>query len=215
LLGLLLAFMKREPQDGYWTVWAGIWAIASVVLPMFVVYHPGYLFPLTLGVLVLAGRGIGVVYDALKPSYSLAAYAWVGLMCLINLPSVVSYYADGNRADLRTPGAFVSKQWEPRDRVVTYSPRLLKRYVAPGIQPEVMKISDPLSDLRRLTRSPERLWIVMPSTRIGKPEPLAYWLGQHCSLEWWHRSRRFDYEENIMEVYLYTPGERSSLAQRE
>src|SRR5262249_37189039 len=54
LLGVVAALRRRGEQDGYWLVWAGLWAVATVLMPFVVAYHPGYVFPLTLGVLVFA-----------------------------------------------------------------------------------------------------------------------------------------------------------------
>jgi hypothetical protein len=205
LLGLLTVGRWNREQAGYWIAWSVLWATASVVLPFLVSYHPGYVFPLTLGVFVLAGQAIAVVYEALRPQYALAACCWVGMTCLFNLPSVVSHYADGSRGDLRSAGEFVTQNWQPGDRVAAFSPTLLRHYVAPGIDPIGLKSSDSVTHLRKLGRSPERLWVVVHSSRGGKPENLADWLGKHCTLEMSRRSRRIDYHENVTEVFLYEP----------
>lgn len=204
-VGLLTSARGDPAQAGYWITWAALWAVAAVLLPFFVAYHPGYVFPFTLGALVLAGRAIAVIYEALRPQYALAAGVWLGVTCLFNLPSVVSHYADGSRGDLRSAGEFITENWQPGDRVAAFSPRLVKHYVAPGIEPIGLKTSDPVPDLRKLSRTSERLWIVVPSSRGGKPERLAEWLGKHCTLEMARRSKRIDYHENVTEVFLYEP----------
>jgi hypothetical protein len=205
LLGLLTMGQRDREQASYWIAWAVLWCAASIILPFFVAYHPGYVFPLTLPALVLAGQAIAAIYEALRPQYALAACAWVGVTGLFNLPSLVSHYADGSRGDLRSAGQFVSRNWQPGDRVAAFSPTLLRHYVAPGIEPAALSLSDPITHLRKLGHGPERLWIVVPSSRGGKPERLADWLGKHCSLEMSRRSQRIDYHENVIEVFLYEP----------
>jgi hypothetical protein len=213
-LGVVAVWKQKDEQSSYWAVWAVVWMGASLALPFLVSYHPGYVFPLTLGALVLAGLAISSIYEGLRQHNAAAAYAWIGLTCLFNLPSLVSHYADGSRLDLRTPAEFVSRQWQPGDRVSTFSPRLFRHYAAPGIETIGMKISDPVADIQKLARGPERLWIVVPSTRTGKPPALADWLGKHCSLELYRRSQRIDYHENITEVYLYVPPLREAIVER-
>jgi hypothetical protein len=172
-------------------------------LPLVVSYHPGYIFPLTLGVLVLAGRAVALVYEALAAQSAPAGYAWLASACLLNFPSLVSHYSDGSRVDYRTGAQFVSAHWQPGDRVATTSPMLLKHYLAPGIEPEVIPCSNALPKLRQLARGPGRLWIVVTSPRGGKPEDLARWLGTRCAQELHACGRRLDYYENVTEVFLH------------
>jgi hypothetical protein len=68
-----------------------------------------------------------------------------------------------------------------------------------------MRIGDPVGDLRRLSRGNERLWVVVPSGRDGKPDDLGHWLGRHCSQQLLVRHKRYDYYDNVMEVFLFTP----------
>jgi len=204
-LGILSIWKQGDIQTWYWSAWAAVWAGATVVLPFVVAYHPAYVFPLSLGVLVLAGRSIALIYEALREHNVPAAVAWLGLTCVLSLPSLVSYYADGSRYDFRAPAEFVSKHWQPGDRVGSFSPRLLRHYSKDGIEPIGLRVSHTLADVQKLSHQGERLWIVIPSSRSGKPEDLDRWLGRHCSLQMRHRPKRFDYYENVTEVFLYEP----------
>jgi hypothetical protein len=205
LLGIIGACKRRGEQDSYWLAWAGLWASATLVLPFCVQYHPGYIFPLTLGALVLAGRAVAQIYEALQRQNVVAARAWLGLAVLLNLPGLVSHYVDGSCFDFRTSAHYVSAHWQPGDRVATASPTLLKHYLADGIEPLPVKGTDPVPKLRQLARDPGRLWIVFPSARSGKPEALREWLGRNCSQRLMLCKNRFDYYQNVTEVFLYEP----------
>jgi hypothetical protein len=207
LLGAVSAVKRRGEQDGYWLTWATLWAAVTLLLPFVVQYHPGYVFPLTLAVLVLAGRAIALVYENLRTQNALAAAAWLGLAALLNLPGVVSHYRDGSRYDFRGSAEYVNAHWQPGDRVATASPTLLKHYLADGIEPVVFKGTNPLPRLREFARGPGRLWIVFPSSRAGKPEALRDWLGKHCAQHLVLCQKRFDYYEYVTEVFLYEPSD--------
>ncbi|MBY0521843.1 MAG: glycosyltransferase family 39 protein [Gemmataceae bacterium] len=205
LLGFLLLCRNGDALDCYWASWAAVWAGASVLLPLVVAYHPAYVFPLSLGVLVLAGRAVAQVYEGLRTQSAMAGYAWVALACLFSLPSLVSHYSDGSRLDYRTPAEHVGARWQPGDRVAAVSPGLLQHYTRSGVEPIGINADNPVPALRRLAQGEGRLWIVVPSFRGGKPEPLRKWLGTHCSQELRTCGKRFDYYENATEVYLYVP----------
>jgi hypothetical protein len=211
LLGTLTAWKRGTEQDGYWLTWTALWAGCTLLLPVFVVYHPGYVFPLALGVLVLAGRAIAQIYDSLRIQNPAAAYAWLGLAVAMNLPSLVSHFSDGSRYDFRTPARHIVAHWQPGDRIASPSPRLLKHYLGHDLEPIGVKGTNPLPRIQRLTDEPGRLWIVVPSSRDGKPENLRRWLGTHCSQQMALCRKRFDYYEYVIEVYLYDPPPRGPL----
>lgn len=206
-LGAFSAIRRWGEQDGYWLAWAGLWGVVTVVLPLIVVYHPGYVFPLSLGAMVLAGQAVAQIYEGLRAQNRLAAGAWVGLAAMMSLPGVVSHYVDGSRFDFREPAQHVSAHWQPGDRLAGTSSLLLRHYLPEGIEPIPVKGTDPVPHLQRLAREPGRLWIIFPSGRGGKPEALRAWLGKNCKQQLVQCKKRFDYYENTTEVYLYEPPE--------
>jgi hypothetical protein len=195
----------RDGQGWYWLTWAGLWASAAVVLPLVVVFHPAYLFPFSLGVLVLAGRVAGEVYDSLRTRSGLAAWVWMIVVCGFNLPSLASHYQDGSRHDFRTPAQYIAHHWQPGDRIASATNVLLGYYADVCRSAEPLAAWNPLPELQRLTATPGRLWIVLPSDRGGKPEDLQRWLGTYCAQELEVRRKRFDYRDFVVEVFLYAP----------
>jgi hypothetical protein len=202
-VGAVLSWQSGTERDWYWLSWAGLWAVVTVGLPLVMIYHPAYTFPLALGVLVLAGRAIALVAEALQPRSALVAASWLLAACAFNLPSVVSHYRDGSCHDFRSAAGFVSVHWQDGDCVAAFSPQLLKYYTPPGIEPVAVSASDPVGSLRKFAAQSNRLWIVVPVNRAGNPEALQAWLAKNCSQELRICKMRFDYYENATEVYLY------------
>ena len=204
-VGLLLMVHERTAQNWYWVTCALGWAVGTVVLPIFIGYHPSYVFPLALSAIVLAGSLIGVVYEHLRQRDFLVGAAWIGLICLMSLPSLASHYVDGSRTDTRTAAEYVKKNWIVGDRVTGFSMGLFRHY-AKGYEPTIpLGYDDTISELKELTSGKGRLWIVVESTRGGLPEDLHHWLLTNSSLKLQVRRRRFDYPEYKVDVFLYTP----------
>ena len=131
-IGAVAAVQCRSEQDWYWLAWGFVWLLSIVVLPCIVVYHTGDILPLSLGILVLAGLGIARIYEGLRPQSRWAAIAWICFASLLNFPSLVSHYVDGDCYDYRTAASFISHRCLEGDRVLTFSPTLLKHYSAAG-----------------------------------------------------------------------------------
>jgi hypothetical protein len=204
-VGALFALEQRREQGWYWLTWLGVWAAASVLFPLRFVYHSAYIFPLALGVFVLAGGAVAQVYEYLRRDSPWAAGLWIGVACGLNLPALVSHYQDGGRQDFRTAAHYIARHWQPGDRVAAVAPGALRRYAPVCKEAVSLAVANPLPDLRQLTEEPGRLWIVIPSGRAGKKTDLGHWLGQHCTLELKVRSNRFDYRDHVVEVFLYAP----------
>lgn len=204
-IGVIAAVESRNEQEWYWLAWAGVWLLAVVLLPCVAVYHPGYAVPLSLGTMVLAGRGIARIYEGLRLQSPRAAAAWIGLACLGNLPGLVSHYSDGDCYDYRAAANYLSREWDEGDQVLALSPYLLKHYCKPGIEPIAVSEQGMVNRLYVEAATANRVWIVVPTPRIARPEPLRAWLGENCSRKFHLEKQRFDYYENSLEVYLYVP----------
>ncbi|MFL5242855.1 MAG: hypothetical protein ACJ8FY_12160 [Gemmataceae bacterium] len=203
--GAVSVVRQRDNQAWYWLTWAVLWAAASLLLPFVVVYHPAYVFPLTLGAIVLAGYGGGQIYTHLHRHAPILGVAWIGVIAALNLPSLLSHYSDGSRHDYRVAAQYIENHWQQGDQVAAVAPGALRRYAEICQDAVSLRTWDPLPDLKELSLSPRRLWIVIPSDRPGKPEPLRRWLGLNCSQQLEIKPRRFDYRENTVEVYLFSP----------
>ncbi len=186
---------------------------ASAILPLFVVYHPNYVFPLSTGVVVLAGYAVASLTDAARPLGKLWAYSLVTFFVALQFPSLVSHYMDGSRPDHRTAAHYIAEHWMSGDRLAALSPGLVRHYAHLDGPVVGLAGNDLLPTLCSAASQPGRLWIVIPSGRSGKSEDLWRWLGTHCSQELVVKKLRFDYYDNIVEVFLHEPSrERTQLA---
>jgi 4-amino-4-deoxy-L-arabinose transferase-like glycosyltransferase len=211
-LGAVSAVKFADEQGCYWLTWAVLWVVASIVLPCVIVFHSAYVFPLALGVIVLAGCAAGQIYAYLRQQSWLLGGAWIAVVCAFNLPSLLSHYSDGSRHDYRTPARFISKNWQAGDHVAAVAPGALRRYADVCQDAVSLQTWDPLPDLKKLSGQPGRTWIVIPSNRPGKSEDLRRWLGANCTQEMELKPPRYDYREHVVEVYLYTAGGNNAVA---
>lgn len=205
MLGFLLMLYERGAQNWYWATCFFGWAVATIALPALVTYQEQYIFPLSLGALVPAGYAIGVVYKYLRPRGVLIAAGWLLLMCLSNLPSLASYYADGSRHDFRSAAEYIKEKWAPGDRVTGFSVGLVRHYAGGCCEPMIPLGSNALSKLKELTAHDGRLWIVLESGRSGLPRNLQEWLFANTCHKLEIKGKRFDYWEPIVDVYLFAP----------
>jgi hypothetical protein len=94
---------------------------------------------------------------------------------------------------------------EPGDVVVAPACGLLAHYADLPAKLVPLPLDEPVGVLDEVCRGPGRTWIVVASSRSGKPDDLQGWLGAHCSQQLEVRKRRFDYFEYAVEVYRYEP----------
>jgi hypothetical protein len=199
--------VKTLPEQGrYWATCAAAWVVASLVFPLLVVYHSAYHFPLSLGLFVLAGFFTGQVYELLCREKRALAWAWLGVVGFFNLPALVSHYSDGSRNDYRTAAQHIAAHWQPGDGVAAVGPSTLRHYG--NTLPRAVGLSEanPIPQIERLGAAGDRLWLVIPSGRRGKPEDLARWLAANCRQTLTVRRPRLDYRDYITEVFLYQAG---------
>jgi hypothetical protein len=205
LVGTIYFVVSRNSQGWYWVSWALLWAVATVLLPLFVTYHPAYVFPLATSAIVLAGTLIGRVFDFFESQSRLLAWTWMAAACACSLPSTVSYFSDGSRHDYRAAARYIHEYWKPGDRVASVAPTLLGHYLSGTEAVYGLPGGDPVSGLEQLAKEPNRLWIVLSFSRSGKPANLRRWLQRNCSQETEIRSPRFDYQDFSVEVFLHPP----------
>jgi len=220
LLGVVCVLEKSQEQGWYWMVWVGLWAGASIVLPVIVVFHPAYLFPFSPGVISLAGIAAGRIYESLSPEaggetscgarglrFRTGLTAMLGMVVVggFNLPGLISHFQDGSRHDFRTAARFIANHWQEGDRIASISPVLLGHYAQVCRSATGLANWNPLPELQKLSTAPDRLWIVIPSDRGGKTETVRQWLSDHCSQALEIHRKRLDYRDFVVEVYLYHP----------
>jgi hypothetical protein len=202
VVGFLLMLRNRSAQTWYWMVCASGWCIASLIFPLFVVYHDEYVFPLVLGGIVVAAYAIAMIHELLLPRGPVAAWAWLGLICLANLPGLASHYVDGSRRDDRSAADYVRGHWLPGDRVTGYAMGLFRYYSRGCCEPQIPLSIGSVAELEQLGSSGGRLWIVLENTRWGLDPPTQRWLFDCAVHKFSVGGRRFDEAEFKVEVYV-------------
>ncbi len=214
VLGGVDALRRRDGQGVVWVIWGGVWAGTALVLPILIYYAPMYTFPLTLGVFVMAGYGVGRVYERLRERDFALAWAWGLAMCALGLPGVISHFADGSRYDFRAASRHIASHWQPGDRVLVGAARNFRHYLPASIPATPLQAT--VKGLRdALQANPnKRAWLAVRTNRAGQPEALWRSLRRDCVLQTVIRQHRLDYFEYGLEIYLYDPAGERPLAAR-
>ncbi len=202
-----LTTIRRMPTEGvYWVALSVMGALAIAILPRFIVYNPAYSFLFLLSPIVLAGAAIAELGRRSR-SYGRPTM-WVVIVSSIGLsaPSIVSYYQDGSRLDLRSASRFVERHWKSGDRVVSFSPGLFRHYApgCPGVIP--IRMASLGEQMESLLGSPGRLWLVVPVNRAGLAEEVRGPLESRAHRAAVFEALRFDYQVNKINIYLVRPG---------
>jgi 4-amino-4-deoxy-L-arabinose transferase-like glycosyltransferase len=202
-LGALDVWREPSEQGVYWLTWTALWGVAASVLPFLVVFHAGYVFPMALGVFVLAGCAVGGIYDVLRPRGAVLGWGWVACACGFALPSLASHFSDGSRWDYRTAARHIAKSWREGDQVAAIRSGTLDVYLSVPVTTTWLPPGDPVPSLESLKACCDRVWIVVPSGRNGVDESLRRWLGQNCFEQFEVRRPRFDHVQHVVGVFLY------------
>ncbi len=158
--GGLLTLLRRHIDDIFWLGMSILWLGSCCVLSMVVQWQVAYCFVFSLGPIVLAASFLDtLIARASKNSLAPIRYIWPAilgsLMVVAGLPSLVSYFIDGSRADERGAAQFVASQWRPGDTVTTYTAGYFSYYTHNCCSPVVpLNKSAPVPQLSTLTKKP-------------------------------------------------------------
>ncbi len=209
--GLFVLLDIKNPGNAFWTIATVGCVVCLPILPKLIVFNPMYIFLFTFPLLVLAARFVEHVFQRLRGSGTMGAFviasAWFLFVCGLNFPSLASYYLDGSRCDHREAFHYVQEHWRKGDRLTGTMMGAAEWYI-PNCVPRIpLRTERTEEKLQELIESENggRLWIVVPSHRGGLDLDLRRWLGRNTSYELRVGKKRFDYEENTVEVFLHTP----------
>ena len=207
VLGAALIIRSGFACAWYWVACSvGLLAIVYIA-PFKMVYVARYGLPLTLPVFVLAGMAIAQTYGMFRAHNKVAAVAWICVVFMLGAPSLASYYADGSRPDLQSALAFVAKSWRPGDCVcyIGRQKRALDYYI-PTCTPSYSLTVESVKQLEDITCMHQRVWVVCTGYRRSAQNNIESWLGKRCSHELHVEAPRYDYYQNIVNVFLFDQG---------
>jgi len=205
--GWLRLWYRSRSEAAFWGLQACIWVSASALLPVVLPYHSAYVFPQSFAILILAGYGIGSVGQIFHER--LVQLSWLVAILLLPLPSVISYYQDGNRPDYRRAAVWLADHTGPDDAILAvqwdhfarYEPRLKGRVVrmSPTFNPDEITVQQ---------SGEARVWVAVVRGRSPLPWKMDDWLGLNCSRRATISKRRLDYYEFAVDLYRYEPDRR-------
>lgn len=198
MLGVCYAFVSKWEHFRYWFLWLFAWVMSIVILPMIVVYHPGYSFIFSIGPLVFASYFVNVIANLL-PFISLRAL-WTFATVLFLLPSIISYYADGSRFDFRSAANYLVSQQHEGEAIKSVSPGFLL-YYANNLENVSSLGNDELG--KQMEKHNRGTWIVITAGRTGLRYDDQAWLNANALLKQVVKRNRYDYYEFVIYIYYY------------
>ena len=206
----------RRHGGGYWACCAVVCGLAVILLPLRIVYNPWYTILFSLPFLAVAALFLERVYrffaDSGIPYGRGIGVFWLLACPLVQTQSLLSYYADGGRPDLRTAFHYVRDHWQEGDRLTGFWMGAAEWYI-PEQKPRIpLRPFDTATRLQQIlddkVGGDGRLWIVVQSERGGLDRELCRWLSRNALFEIRFMKKRFDHIENNVEVFLYMPSGR-------
>lgn len=199
--------ISRNPIDRLWGMVAITAGLAAIAMPFLVPFRHDYLLSVVLVFFMLAARFLVQVYDMLRERSLLFAIMITTIFLLLPLPSFISYYQDGDRHDYRAAAQCIKDHYQAGDMIAADSAGLLQYYL-PSFQIEAANQSilgaKYIPHLEQLASGGQRLWLVLTLSRQEFPRELDRWLWEHAVRILRVKKKRFDYHENITDVYLIT-----------
>lgn len=206
VVGWLYAWRESDATLRMWASVACVIVAVSVVAPRFVSFRPDYVFPVSVVFFLLAAHVLAEVFSALRARSALLGWGVVAGVLLLALPSFASYYQDGNRKDYRAAARFVQEHAHDDDLIAADTPGALAYYLSR----EVLSVPRPTSApqecveaLGQLEQRGERIWYVCRFAREEPAPEVDRWFWQNAVRMLRIKQKRFDYHENILDVYLF------------
>lgn len=197
--------LARRQGDLYWALVCSIAVTAACLVgPLVMSFRADYVFAMTLPLHLLAATAIGrVARTAWQRHWSLGLVA-LGAVPALVVPSIASYYVDGNRPDYRTAAAFVAARARPGDLIWSRQCVNVRYYLsAPRAEPYP---ADPVAAVDDALQQGRRVWCVLSYSTSGIPPQRLAWLGQRFRLVADVHPLRFDYHQNGVAVFLADGG---------
>lgn len=190
---------------------AGVAVLTSAFLPAIVAFRHDYLFAISLPFLLLASQALVKCYEATAAVSRPLAWGIAAAFFLMPLPSFVSYYQDGGRKDYRGAAEYIKAHWQEGDLAAADANALLSYYLHRNVLPAPRPFAKPkecIDALEKIVATGKRAWYVCRYERDEPPTWTDQWLWQHAWRMLRIKKKRFDYEENALDVYLLNPNVR-------
>lgn len=216
--GIFVLWRRNAPCASYLLILVAVAGVSLTVMAATgISVGPRYLFPLTSPLFLLAGQG-GVfllkgLWERSRPGFAAALV----VLLIPGLPSLFSYYQDGNRFDFNEAAEYLGARYERGDKIFSYSHAILSHYLSlnqgageadilGGWNNIEANLDLTGEELERHIDAASRVWVVVPKSRLDGTgfyaEDFKNFVGQACTLEKVIQRPRYDYTRNELMIYL-------------
>lgn len=205
-LGLVIAMQVNRGLASFLSVAILVPLVAFLLGSVVTGIRTDYIFYIYPLVFVLAGLMCEYARQCLS-RYHFAAYGLV-LFILVNMvPDLVSHYTDKKSLDVRDVVAFVDRNYQEGDRVVSTDGAFRYYFVERHpVEEDLGHTQDNQKDwsvdLNAYKRDAGRVWIVLRNARTPLAKGLEQWLLKNARLVWRKSAVRYDADAQSYEVFL-------------
>jgi 4-amino-4-deoxy-L-arabinose transferase-like glycosyltransferase len=203
--GLLESLRRRERIGLFAAIYGGV-PLALLLTATFLLHAamgPRYLLSSLPAYFLLAGYGGVQILRCIGERSNLLKAGLVAMMLTVQLPMLMSYYVDGDRADYRRAANFLKENAGEKDVILApQSNYTLKHYLGRFVK--LLPVSE--GELRKLEQpSDETRWIVVVVGRGSflqdEDRLLERWLMKHARMVYEYRTGQFDRHVHDIRVY--------------
>ena len=197
----MIAGKRREWM---WPLACSVGLVAACYIgPMVMSFRPDYVFSASLPLHLVAAGGIGAVGRHLWRTSRWAGLGAVLAIPVLTLPSIASYYVDGDRPDFRAAVESIRADVRPDD-VIWSSQCVNVRHYIP--QPKAQPIpNDQVTATDALLAEGKRVWCLINYSTAGIPPDHLAWLEPRFRLVSEVGRLRYDYHQNRVGIFLAEP----------
>ncbi|MDR0705864.1 MAG: glycosyltransferase family 39 protein [Planctomycetaceae bacterium] len=208
---LFVLFRFKKNGYGYWFICATLCGVTVFLLPLKIAYLIHYRFLFSFPILVILALFIDWIGRLMIQSeipYRRTLYGvWIFFVLLSNIPELASYYQDGGRYDWRSACQYIREHWQPEDRIACF-PLIANCYI-PELEPKIPLYETGEVSFQKIfdqnQNTTGRLWLPVVFNRYEPDENTRRWLYNHAEYQTRFGKKRYDFNFNSIELFLYLP----------
>ena len=202
-LGIIVTFFynKRDMIKYIFVIWFFLIIILSIIATKLIVFRQDYIFPISLPFYALSVFAVCEIGNFLesnkKTKIAMALYL---TFLSLPLPSLASYYQDGQRFNWRQAAQILENNVTSTEIVYATAPGNLKYYLKTDMKILPFKSLNELKQNCKIYNA--RCWVVVNYGRSGLSNNLRKWLDINGNRLAHIVKKRFDYYQFVIDIYF-------------